>query len=251
MKTQRVTTTNIDRTLKEYDEGLDMSRQHLLGAEVGKSLRRPKSIKELVRQLHVDHNDDDSDMSDCEPNLKDRDDRSLSSESSVDSDFSWDENYDTWEPTSTSNDLSDGELASGEESDSDNDESFSDDEDIHANSVADQDDLLRLPKKYVEASSLYEAKKYTIPDEESLKNPPERVKFKNSLTETEVALVDLANLLPDRTKTDKKLFDDIAQWASHWSKKNKNIWTSYGRSNVWNRDKLVRSLTKTLSNART
>ena len=125
--------------------------------------------------------------------------------------------------------------------------SGSEEDDSSLGAGNEDDEFFELPTKFQDVSTKYEAIKHRKPDKEKIAKAPRRYKYRNELSTTQVALVDLANILATRHKVDKKLFDCIASWARFHSNKDPDVWASYGRSNVWSRKKLLRHLSKTFN----
>ena len=218
LKEKAVTKSNIKRTLQDYDEEIGYGHQNRLGREIGRSLHRKRSIREMANEVA---NDKESKIDEHSPKYNEEME-----------DIS--DNEAEWNPDDNSEHT--------EDDNTDNDEEF-----MAYNDHEDQvvDDFMKLPSLYQETSTLYHSRKFMVPDEDLLSNPPKRIKYQKNLTDTQVALVDLANLLTNRSKVDKKLFDDIAAWAKFHSDNNVNVWKDHGGgANVWTRKKLVKALTE-------
>ena len=232
-KVTSVTTSNIERTIRNYDDGIQFRGQHTAGADVGKSLRHTRSIREIAQE--------NSFYDDDEKNYKSSMDFDLGPGLGLGlgSDFNNIARHDDGNPSHFSS-------SSSEDDSWNDDDSMEECESEHSvNFGMENEEILSLPSKFVESCSLYQARKYQRPNDESINNPPEKVQYDNALTNPQIALVDLADILSDRTKTDKKLFDDIAGWSAYWANKDPNIWSSWGKSNTWTRKKLINSLTAT------
>ena len=73
-------------------------------------------------------------------------------------------------------------------------------------------EFLKLPSKYRQLTTMYDARKRSPPSDEEINSFPKKFKYddKIGLSVTQVALVDLANILSTRHKVDKKLFKDLS-----------------------------------------
>jgi hypothetical protein len=114
-------------------------------------------------------------------------------------------------------------------------------------SLEDDTEFFKLPVKFQEVTTKYDAMKHKKPSQRKVDKAPQRYKYKNKLNAPQVALVDLANILSTCHKVDKKLFNCIASWARFHSNKDPNIWKSNGKANLWTRKRLLKRLSDTFN----
>ena len=232
--------SNIEKILASHRESLDYSYQYKQGSSYVKSLSAPLSLREKHLQKKAKHNmksDDDSDI-DVE-SLLSRSCYSSSDEENehMDDDVFFDANDEIIF------DMSDDESAHHSVFDSDDDGEIQTEDNESDQEQHIDDDNIELPFLYAQAQSLYLARKYSIPSDDIIKNTPKKFKYKETLSSTIVSLVELAHIL-SRHRCDKKLFDEITDWLGFWSEKEKNLFQSYGGSNRWTRERLLKRLRK-------
>ena len=99
-----------------------------------------------------------------------------------------------------------------------------------------------LPIKFRQSARMYKQRKEKMPSNERKENAQKREPKKGEdLSASQIALIDLGEIL-SRHKCDKGLFNDIVDWARHWSNLKPDIWKSNGKSNEWTRETILKSL---------
>ena len=219
------------------NEEIDCSKQYSAGAEYLLSLRANQSIRHMTQKYSSSINNTCSDE-EC---------------------FG-DTNYDSYDECEESNICFDrecdvatqsGDTGLSAEYSSSDDASFTCEADAESSesdddiSMEDDTEFFKLPTKFQHATTLYDARKYKTPSRRKIHMASKRYKYRHKLNTTQVALVDLANILATRHKVDKKLFNCIASWARFHSNKDPKVWKSNGKANVWSRSKLLTHLEKT------
>jgi hypothetical protein len=99
-----------------------------------------------------------------------------------------------------------------------------------------------LPIKFRKSARMYKQRKAKAPSNERKENAQKREPKKGEdLSVSQIALIDLGEIL-SRHKCDKGLFNDIVDWARHWSNLKPDIWKSNWKSNEWTRETILKSL---------
>ena len=86
-----------------------------------------------------------------------------------------------------------------------------------------------LPIKFRQSAWMYKERKEKVPSNERKENALKRERKRGEdLSASQIALIDLGEIL-SRHKCDKKgLFNHIVDWAKHWSNFKPDIWKSNG-----------------------